>query len=219
MSTSNETPLTANHLLIEQPTLVNTKVFLLAHVDDAANAVACLHVAEGLVDACQRLAVSDELVDLELAIEVVLDEVGKLSAALDTAESATLPYTAGDELECCLQIVNICISLDGSDELTPCRDLLAGSSDTNDDALTPTLVAGLESTPHDVDVTSAVEGVIAATIRHLNQLLLDALALGQLQRVDEVGSTELLRPLLLAVVNIDDDDLACTLLDGTLDDR
>jgi hypothetical protein len=44
--------------------------------------------------------VGDELVNLEVAIHVVGDKAGKLSAALDTAESATLPDTAGDELEC-----------------------------------------------------------------------------------------------------------------------
>lgn len=44
---------------------------------------------------------SDELVDLELAVLVVLDEVGQLGATLDAAEGAALPHTTGDELECC----------------------------------------------------------------------------------------------------------------------
>lgn len=43
---------------------------------------------------------SDEFVDLEVALEVVVYETGELSATLDTTEGATLPYTAGDELEC-----------------------------------------------------------------------------------------------------------------------
>lgn len=43
----------------------------------------------------------DELVDLELAVEVVLDEAGELRAALDAAEGATLPDATGDELERC----------------------------------------------------------------------------------------------------------------------
>ena len=72
----------------------------LAHVDNAANAVARVHVVEGLVDAAEGLAVGDELVDLQLAGHVVVDEVGKLSAALDTAERAALPHAASDELEC-----------------------------------------------------------------------------------------------------------------------
>ena len=72
----------------------------LAHVDNAANAVARVHVVEGLVDAAEGLAVGDELVDLQLAGHVVVDKVGKLGAALDTTESAALPDTASNELEC-----------------------------------------------------------------------------------------------------------------------
>lgn len=102
--------------------------------------------------------------------------------------------------------------------LTPGRNLLASSSDTNDDALAPALVAGLERAPHDVHVAGAVERVVAAAVRHLNQPLLDALALRQLHGVDEVGGAELLGPLLLGVVDIDDDDLARTVLHRTLDD-
>jgi hypothetical protein len=71
----------------------------LAHVDDAADAVTSLHVLEGGVDLVERLSVGDELVDLELAGHVVIDEVGKLSAALDTTEGTSLPDTTGDELE------------------------------------------------------------------------------------------------------------------------
>jgi hypothetical protein len=71
----------------------------LAHVDDAADAVTSLHVLEGSVDLVEGLSVGDELVDLELAVHVVVDEVGKLSAALDTTESTSLPDATGDELE------------------------------------------------------------------------------------------------------------------------
>jgi hypothetical protein len=103
-------------------------------------------------------------------------------------------------------------------ELTSGGNLLSGSGNTNDDALTPTLVASLEGRSHDVNVTSAVEGVVAATISHLNELLLNGLVL-ELHGVDKVGGTELLGPLLLAVVDVDDDDLGRAVLDTTLDDR
>jgi hypothetical protein len=75
------------------------RLVALAHVDDAADAVTSLHVLEGGVDLVEGLSVGDELVDLELAVHVVVDEVGKLSAALDTTESTSLPDTTGDELE------------------------------------------------------------------------------------------------------------------------
>jgi len=71
-----------------------------AHVNDTANAVASVHVVEGLVDLAEWLSMRDELVDLELVVHVILDETTHLAAALDTAECTTLPYTTGDELEC-----------------------------------------------------------------------------------------------------------------------
>jgi hypothetical protein len=45
------------------------------------------------------LSVGDELVDLELAVHVVVNEVGKLGATLNTTEGTSLPDTASDELE------------------------------------------------------------------------------------------------------------------------
>ena len=79
--------------------LLIDRLVTLAHVDDAADAVTSLHVLEGGVDLVERLSVGDELVDLELAVHVVVDEVRELSAALDTTESTSLPDTTGDELE------------------------------------------------------------------------------------------------------------------------
>lgn len=103
--------------------------------------------------------------------------------------------------------------------LTSGGNLLASSGDTNDDALAPALVAGLERAAHDVHVASAVESVVETAIGHVHQPRLDRLALLQvLGRVDEVGSTELGRPLLLRLVHVDDDDLASFVLDRTLDD-
>lgn len=43
----------------------------------------------------------DELVDLKFALQVVVDKVGQLGAALDATEGASLPHTTGDELERC----------------------------------------------------------------------------------------------------------------------
>jgi len=80
-------------------------------------------------------------------------------------------------------------------------------------------VAGLERAAHDVHIASAVESVVETAIGHVHQPRLDCLAiLKVLGRVDEVGCTELGRPLLLRVVHVDDDDLACFILDSTLDD-
>lgn len=101
---------------------------------------------------------------------------------------------------------------------TPSGNLLASSCNTNDNALAPTLVASLEGSTHNTNVTGTVKGVVAATIRHLNQVLLDSLAL-ELGRVDKVGGTELASPCLLAIIHIDGNDHACLVLDSTLHDR
>lgn len=103
--------------------------------------------------------------------------------------------------------------------LTSCSNLLSSSRNTNDDALAPTLVAGLERGSHDMHVTRAVESVVAAAICHLDQTILNLLALLEvLGRVDKVRRSELARPLLLRVVDINHDDLARVSAGGTLDD-
>ena len=76
-------------------------------------------------------------------------------------------------------------------------------------------MASLQGSAHDTDITSAVKGVVATTVSHLNQVLLDSLA-GQLGGVNEVGGAELAGPGLLAVVDIDSNDLASLVLDSTL---
>lgn len=78
-------------------------------------------------------------------------------------------------------------------------------------------MAGLQRSAHDVDVTRAVERVIAAAVSHLDQLLLDALVL-QVVGVDEIRGAELLGPLLLGRVDVHDDDLAGLVDHGTLHD-
>lgn len=67
-------------------------------------------------------------------------------------------------------------------------------------------------------VARAVERVIAAAVRHLNQLLLDARALLQFHRIHKVRRAKLLPPLLLRIVHIHHDDLACAILLRALND-
>ena len=71
------------------------------HVHHTPNTVARLHILKRSIDLRQRLPVRDELVDLQLARHVIAHQVRQLATAFDTAESAALPLTAGDELECC----------------------------------------------------------------------------------------------------------------------
>jgi hypothetical protein len=77
------------------------RLFLvIPHIHNRPDTVPRLHDLKGLIDLCQRLAMRDELVHLELAGQVVLDQIRQLRAALDAAESAALPYAARNQLEC-----------------------------------------------------------------------------------------------------------------------
>jgi hypothetical protein len=49
-----------------------------------------LHGLESLIDAMEVLSVSDELINLQLALHVIIDQVGKLRTALDTSECTSL---------------------------------------------------------------------------------------------------------------------------------
>jgi len=75
-------------------------ILSLPHIDNAADAITLLHIVECGSDVVERLAVGDELINLQLALHVIVDQVGKLGASFDTTESTTPPDTAGDELEC-----------------------------------------------------------------------------------------------------------------------
>lgn len=47
----------------------------------------------------QRLAMSDKLIDLQLASHVVINQIRELRASLNASKSATFPYTASNKLE------------------------------------------------------------------------------------------------------------------------
>ena len=72
----------------------------LAHIHHAADAVSSLHRLKPEIDILQRLAVSDELIHLQLASHVIIYQPRELRASLDSTERAALPHAARDELEC-----------------------------------------------------------------------------------------------------------------------
>ena len=81
-------------------------------------------------------------------------------------------------------------------------------------------MASLKRRTHDLHITRAVKRVIAPTIRHIHEPLLDGLAILKiLGRVDKIRSAELARPLLLRIIHIDRDNLTRTVLDRALDHR
>src|SRR5690606_11841261 len=120
------------------------------------------------------------------ALHVPIDDLRHVATAPGAAEGGAAPDPAGDELE------------------RPGVDLLPGAGDADDDALAPAAVAALQRLTHDLDIADALEGVVGAAVRQVdqigNQVALDLL------RVDEVGHAELLGQRALARIDVDADD-------------
>lgn len=79
-------------------------------------------------------------------------------------------------------------------------------------------MTSLQSRPHHLDITRRVKSKVRTAIGHLDNLVDDGRALGQLGRVDEIGGSKLEREVLFTRVCIDGDDLAAVLGPGTLED-
>ena len=115
-----------------------------------------MHIMETFVDFSKLPLVRDVLVNLQISQLILLDEARDLRAALHTTERRATPCAAGYQLE------------SGSDVSRPpssrAVDLRSGgnfltrSSDTNDGADTPALVASLEGSTHDVDLKDGQDG-------------------------------------------------------------
>src|SRR6185503_16589310 len=63
-----------------------------------ADRLAALHQLEAFVDLLELQAVRDQLVDVELAFHVPVDDARHVGAAACAAERRALPDTAGDAL-------------------------------------------------------------------------------------------------------------------------
>src|SRR5947209_767231 len=72
---------------------------LALELDDAADRLAFVHQVEPLVDALQRQLVGDQVVDVDLALHVPVDDARHVGATARAAEGRALPGAAGDELE------------------------------------------------------------------------------------------------------------------------
>jgi len=109
-----------------------------------------MHVVESFVDLCKVAMVGDIFVNLEFTIEVVFYKSGDLGSTFDASECSATPGTASHQLE-------------GSrGNLLPCR------RHTNNSRHTPSFMAGLQRSPHDVNVTGTVKGVVQPAIGNIH---------------------------------------------------
>ena len=113
----------------------------------------------------------DQIVDVDLAVHVPVDDLRHVGAAARAAERRALPHAAGDELE------------------RARLDLLAGAGDADDHRDAPAAVAALERLAHHVDVADALEAVVGAAAGELDEVRHEIAP--HLLRIHEVRHAEL----------------------------
>src|ERR1700676_4508767 len=161
-----------------------------------------MHQLERLVDIAERHLMRDEVVDVDLAVHVPVDDLRHIGAPARAAESRSLPDAARHQLE------------------RPCADLLARPGDSDYHRHAPAPMAALQRLAHEVDATDAFEAIIGAAVGERHQVS-DEIAL-DFFRIHEVRYAEFLGQSLAAGIQIHADYLvrahhACTLNDVEAD--
>ncbi len=113
-------------------------------LDHAADRFALVHEVEGFAEPLKRHHVSYQIVDVDLALHVPVDDLRHVAAALGTAKGSTLPGPARDQLK------------------RPRRDFLAGAGHSDDHARPPSSLAALERLAHQLHITDAFKGEVSA---------------------------------------------------------
>src|SRR5665213_1751946 len=152
-----------------------------------ADRLAFVHQVEGVVDLVERHGVGDEVVDVDLAVHIPVDDFRDIGAAARAAEGGAAPDAAGDEME------------------RARGDFMTGRRDADDDRFAPAAVAAFERLPHDVHIADAFKGEIGAALRDVDDGLHD-FVFADLIRVDEMRHTEFLGHGALARISVDADD-------------
>src|SRR5258705_1279396 len=171
---------------------------LISEHDDRTDRLASVHQIEALVDFLQLEDMGDHRIDLDLSVHVPVNDLRHIGAATRAAERRAFPHAAGHKLE------------------RTGRDFLSGFGDGDDDGNAPATMAAFQRLAHHGGIAGAVERVVGAAVGQPNEVLDDVA--GDLLRIDEMGHAELAAPFLLAIVNVDADDLVSTNHLRTLDD-
>src|SRR5690606_2619138 len=148
--------------------------------------LAAFHEVEAFVDAFERQRMRDQIVDVDLAFHVPVNDARNVGTTARAAEGATLPDTPGNQLE-------------GAG-----RDLGTGFGHPDDDRLAPAAVAAFERLAHDLGVADALEGVVGAAVAQLNDVIHHVF---DVVGIHKVGHAELAGHGLALRVDVGADDL------------
>src|SRR5579863_2199366 len=99
---------------------------------DAADGFAPMHQLEAFIDALERQAVRDQVIDVDLLLHVPVHDPRHVAPSPGTPEGRSLPDSARDQLE------------------RTRADLRTRGRNADDDALAPATVAALERLTHDL---------------------------------------------------------------------
>ena len=130
-----------------------------------------MHEIERGVDLLERHRVGDQVVDVDLAFHVPVDDLRHVRASPRPSESGAFPDPSGDELE------------------RAGGDFLAGFGDADHDALAPTAMAAFKGLAHHIGVAGGVEREIRAAAREIDDRL-HHLVVPDLARIDEIRHAE-----------------------------
>jgi hypothetical protein len=164
----------------------------------STDTITLLHDFKSIADFGKSLTMGDKFVNLDHAVQIILDESRQFRPSFDTTKGRSSPNTAGNELE------------------RSRLDLLTCCSNTDDDTLTPSLMTSLQCSSHDTNITSAVESIIAPAVSHVDEMFLNRFL--EFGRVDEIGCAEFLGPGFFAIIGVDSDDLGGAVGNAALDD-
>src|SRR5450830_30955 len=153
---------------------------------DGADRFTALHQVETLVDIVELQTMRDQVVNVELAFHIPVDDLRHVRAAARAAKGGTLPYTPRHQLE------------------WTGGNFLARRRHADDDGLAPALVAALERLAHGGGVAYAFKRIIGAAVRQLHDGVDHII---HFVGVDKMRHAELARDGLARRVDVDADNL------------
>jgi hypothetical protein len=143
--------------------------------------------------------VSNEMIDWKGSVKATFDQFGNLGTTLESSKGGSLPDATCDELE-------------GTS-----GNFMARGSHSDDTRGAPSTMTGFQSRTHHFGITSTVKGIVYTPIRHFSSnMLLNGYV--DILWIDAMSGSKFLGHFKFLWINVDDNDLGCTGLFGTLND-